>query len=108
MAGKAGKGQRRAGKEGTGRRQAPVLRALQTLSLTDEQKTKLKPLQEKFQTDLKEARADTDKAAGRKKASEINKKFRADLEQTRPEWALAYQFDVVLRGADATPMEEHH
>ena len=33
---------------------------------------------------------------------------RFDLEQTRPEWALAYQFDVVLRGADATPMEEHH
>ena len=37
---------------------------------------------------------------------------RFDLEQTRPEWALAYQFDIVLRGADATPMEEpldaHH
>jgi protocatechuate 3,4-dioxygenase beta subunit len=32
---------------------------------------------------------------------------RFDLEQTRPEWALAYQFDIVLRGADATPMEEH-
>ena len=33
---------------------------------------------------------------------------RFDLEQTRPEWALAYQFDIVLRGADATPMEEEH
>jgi protocatechuate 3,4-dioxygenase, beta subunit len=32
---------------------------------------------------------------------------RFDLEQTRPEWALAYQFDIVLRGADATPMEDH-
>src|SRR5213078_3756710 len=30
-----------------------------------------------------------------------------DLEQTRPEWALAYQFDIVLRGAGATPMEDH-
>ena len=33
---------------------------------------------------------------------------RFDLEQTRPEWALAYQFDIVLRGADATPLEEDH
>jgi protocatechuate 3,4-dioxygenase, beta subunit len=33
---------------------------------------------------------------------------RFDLEQTIPEWALAYQFDIVLRGADATPMEEDH
>jgi protocatechuate 3,4-dioxygenase beta subunit len=32
---------------------------------------------------------------------------RFDLEQTKPEWALAYHFDIVLRGADATPMEEH-
>jgi protocatechuate 3,4-dioxygenase beta subunit len=31
---------------------------------------------------------------------------RFDLEATRPEWALAYQFDIVLRGADATPMED--
>jgi len=30
---------------------------------------------------------------------------RFDLEQTQPEWALAYQFDIVLRGAEATPME---
>ncbi|MEA2331663.1 MAG: protocatechuate 3,4-dioxygenase, beta subunit [Thermoleophilaceae bacterium] len=29
-----------------------------------------------------------------------------DLEQTVPEWALAYQFDVVLRGREATPMED--
>ena len=25
---------------------------------------------------------------------------------TEPEWALAYQFDIVLRGPDATPMED--
>jgi protocatechuate 3,4-dioxygenase beta subunit len=31
---------------------------------------------------------------------------RFDLEQTVPEWALAFQFDIVLRGAEATPMEE--
>ncbi len=29
-----------------------------------------------------------------------------DLDETVPEWALAYNFDVVLRGRDATPMEE--
>jgi protocatechuate 3,4-dioxygenase, beta subunit len=29
-----------------------------------------------------------------------------DLSRTVPEWALAYQFDIVLRGRDATPMEE--
>jgi protocatechuate 3,4-dioxygenase, beta subunit len=29
-----------------------------------------------------------------------------DLEQTVPEWALAYRFDIVLRGRDATPMED--
>ena len=28
-----------------------------------------------------------------------------DLESTRPEWALAYQFDIVLRGREATPFE---
>ena len=28
-----------------------------------------------------------------------------DMETTRPEWALAYKFDVVLRGRNATPME---
>jgi protocatechuate 3,4-dioxygenase beta subunit len=27
-----------------------------------------------------------------------------DLESTVPEWALAYEFDIVLRGRDATPM----
>jgi protocatechuate 3,4-dioxygenase, beta subunit len=31
---------------------------------------------------------------------------RFDLEQTSPEWALAYQFDIVLRGREATPMED--
>jgi protocatechuate 3,4-dioxygenase beta subunit len=30
---------------------------------------------------------------------------RFDLEHTVPEWALAYEFDIVLRGRDATPME---
>ena len=30
---------------------------------------------------------------------------RFDLDETKPEWALAYQFDIVLRGPDATPME---
>jgi len=30
-----------------------------------------------------------------------------DLETTVPEWALAYRFDVVLEGRDATPMEDH-
>jgi protocatechuate 3,4-dioxygenase beta subunit len=29
-----------------------------------------------------------------------------DLEATRPEWALAYRFDIVLRGPERTPMEE--
>ena len=29
-----------------------------------------------------------------------------DLETTKPEWALGYRFDVVLRGREATPMEE--
>jgi protocatechuate 3,4-dioxygenase beta subunit len=31
---------------------------------------------------------------------------RFDLEQTIPEWALAFEFDIVLRGREATPMEE--
>jgi protocatechuate 3,4-dioxygenase, beta subunit len=30
---------------------------------------------------------------------------RFDLDETKPEWALAYQFDIVLRGPEATPME---
>jgi protocatechuate 3,4-dioxygenase, beta subunit len=33
---------------------------------------------------------------------------RFDLDTTRPEWALGYQFDIVLRGRAATPMEEPH
>jgi protocatechuate 3,4-dioxygenase beta subunit len=28
-----------------------------------------------------------------------------DLDQTVPEWALAYRFDIVLRGREATPVE---
>jgi protocatechuate 3,4-dioxygenase, beta subunit len=30
------------------------------------------------------------------------------IEKTQPEWALAYNFDIVLRGAHATPFEEAH
>ena len=30
---------------------------------------------------------------------------RLDLDHTEPEWALAYEFDIVLRGRDATPLE---
>jgi protocatechuate 3,4-dioxygenase, beta subunit len=33
---------------------------------------------------------------------------RYDHDVTQPEWALGYQFDVVLRGSGATPMEEPH
>jgi len=29
-----------------------------------------------------------------------------DLENTVPEWALAYRFDIVLRGRNATPLDE--
>ena len=28
--------------------------------------------------------------------------------QTVPEWALAYEFDIVLSGRDATPIDEDH
>jgi protocatechuate 3,4-dioxygenase, beta subunit len=31
-----------------------------------------------------------------------------DLESTVPEWALAYRWDIVLRGPDATPRDEEH
>ncbi|MCA3563331.1 MAG: protocatechuate 3,4-dioxygenase subunit beta [Methylocystis sp.] len=30
------------------------------------------------------------------------------LDLTEPEWALGYRFDVILRGRNATPMEEPH
>jgi protocatechuate 3,4-dioxygenase, beta subunit len=30
---------------------------------------------------------------------------RLDMAHTEPEWALAYEFNIVLRGRDATPME---
>lgn len=29
-----------------------------------------------------------------------------DMDNTVPEWALAYEFNIVLRGRDATPMEQ--
>jgi protocatechuate 3,4-dioxygenase beta subunit len=29
-----------------------------------------------------------------------------DLSLTRPEWALGYRFDLIVRGREATPMEE--
>jgi protocatechuate 3,4-dioxygenase beta subunit len=31
-----------------------------------------------------------------------------DLENTIPEIALAFHYDIVLRGRDATPMEKPH
>jgi protocatechuate 3,4-dioxygenase, beta subunit len=31
-----------------------------------------------------------------------------DIDTTVPEWALGYQFDIVLRGQAATPLEEPH
>lgn len=31
-----------------------------------------------------------------------------DLKTTQPEWALAYRFDIVLRGRGSTPFEEPH
>jgi protocatechuate 3,4-dioxygenase beta subunit len=31
---------------------------------------------------------------------------RFDLESTVPEWALAFEFDIILRGPGATPMED--
>ena len=31
-----------------------------------------------------------------------------DLATTEPNWALAFRFDIVLRGAEATPFEEAH
>jgi protocatechuate 3,4-dioxygenase beta subunit len=31
-----------------------------------------------------------------------------DLAATRPEWALGYVFDIVLRGNEATPMDSDH
>ena len=33
---------------------------------------------------------------------------RFDIDTTEPEWALAYQFDIVLRGREMTPTEEPH
>jgi protocatechuate 3,4-dioxygenase, beta subunit len=33
---------------------------------------------------------------------------RFDLDTTVPQWALGYQFDIVLRGQAATPLEEPH
>ncbi len=33
---------------------------------------------------------------------------RFDMEATEPDWALAFQWDIVLRGSGSTPMEEPH
>jgi protocatechuate 3,4-dioxygenase beta subunit len=33
---------------------------------------------------------------------------RFDLAETRPNWALAFEFAIVLRGRDGTPMEDAH
>ena len=32
---------------------------------------------------------------------------RFDMDTTQPEWALGFQFDIVLRGRDGTPFEEN-
>jgi protocatechuate 3,4-dioxygenase beta subunit len=39
-----------------------------------------------------------------KAASRMVSQF--DIETTEPEWALGYRFDIVLRGREATPMED--
>jgi protocatechuate 3,4-dioxygenase beta subunit len=31
---------------------------------------------------------------------------RFSIEDTKPDWALAYEFDIYLRGPGATPFEE--
>jgi len=33
---------------------------------------------------------------------------RFSIEKTQPDWAVAYEFDIVLRGPAATPFEEAH
>ncbi len=33
---------------------------------------------------------------------------RFDLDTTKPAWALGYQFDIILRGHNATPFEDPH
>jgi protocatechuate 3,4-dioxygenase, beta subunit len=33
---------------------------------------------------------------------------RFSIEQSTPNWALAYEFDICLRGPGATPFEEAH
>jgi len=30
------------------------------------------------------------------------------MEDTQPDWAIAYDWDIVLRGPEATPFEEAH
>ena len=42
--------------------------------------------------------------AGEKARGRMICKF--DLEHTVPEWALAYRFDIVLRGRNATPLDD--
>ena len=32
---------------------------------------------------------------------------RFDLENTIPDWALCFRWDIVLRGREATPLDEH-
>lgn len=44
--------------------------------------------------------ATADDKARRRLVSEL------DWEATQPEWALGYRFDIVLRGPEATPMEQ--
>ena len=33
---------------------------------------------------------------------------RYDLSLTKPDWALGYAFDIVVRGSNATPFETSH
>jgi protocatechuate 3,4-dioxygenase beta subunit len=33
---------------------------------------------------------------------------RFSMDETQPDWALAFEWDIVLRGSDGTPMEEPH
>jgi len=30
------------------------------------------------------------------------------MDETQPDWSIAYEWDIVLRGPEATPFEESH
>jgi hypothetical protein len=50
-------------------------------------------------------RPDFQFGAGRKSPDAHGVQF--DLDSTQPDWALAYRFNIVLRGRNATPLETH-